>query len=455
VTLALIKPAVGTTGWGSDMNNNLSSIESAVNGLETGSFLGAGATGAQLQSAVDAVPRGGVLRLGTGTFVVPAGGLVISKSIVLEGTGSMFRYDAHGTVLTPAGARNATDQPIISIVPSESEMAGDSSFHSMTASLRNLNLFGNGERFAAGSYGVVCNLSNTTTVNLHMEHCTIKLCCDDGVHITGDGGANAVVGGEFNGVDATYNWGHGLYITGSTVVKATSCFLVGNWKFGAYAVSTGIRFDNCTFESNSKNMAVSESVDAQLCAFDCNVMNVTGCHFENFDGATRAGVAYYGRKAIHAHGCTGLLIQGSVFINGPPAPVTSDNNIAIYLTTDGSGTPGMVAANYFQGCYIGVCCGDGTIYPRSMAAAHVFEQQSSPGGCTVPFLSCQGTGFTRINPDFVQMSTASAEGMHYWDTTNHRLMVWDGSAWFTATLGEPVYYNDEPVTYNDSIVCIN
>lgn len=441
-------------------------------------------TAMDLQAAVDATPAGGTLYLGDGTYTVPSGGLIISHSIAIEGVSQPSDFDTTysnatrlrmGTVIRAYSA-NAASQPIIVINPG----AAYSGQSQLSFKLKNVVLDGRATGYHAGSYGIyslredgekleTCELDNVVVINtgdtgIHLARNVVDATTD-----------SAIVGFYARRVFCHSCYGRGMYVYDATLASIRDSIFMLNRLTGLYLDGVGCDLSNVAAESNGSAQDGSLTVyeQAQIYAVNCNHFSTIGHHVENFDGATRSTATYFSRIGIYVNACTAVQIGSGFFYNTPydGAPGgynegAPGNNWGGDLwrnyannqdgTLSGGDESTNVALKVFEcrnfniatqrllHCYNGITvvrAGAGPYYhyiPGAIANPDVYDY--SGYGCAKPMQGISGTRLPAMDPTYAEALDpepagviAETGGIMYWDTTNHRLRLWNGSAWSTIT----------------------
>ena len=444
---------------------------------------------ADLQAAVDATPVGGTLYLGAGTFTVPSGGLQITKSIAIEGVSQPSDFNVTyadatrlrmGTVIRSYA--DAANQPVIVLNPA-SAVSGQSN---LSVRLNNLVIDGRATQARSGSYGIyslradgekmeTCELDNVVVI----ETGATGIHLGQAASVTLD---SAIVGLFCRRVFVHSCYGRGFYAKDVTQASFRDSIFMLNKKTGMYLNGVGVSFDNCGWESNGRlqdtdDAASPSNLDvyaqAQCYLYGCNHVTMRGHHFENFDGAARSGVAYnsandyFSRIGLYITTCNAVdIASGGLFYNTAFDGMTADLWRNWSRHPDGTSSGGDESTNvgikffqtrhvnvgtqWFRHCYVGVQGApqgggaDHHFVPGNILNQEVYDNDGY--GCAYPLWAVSGSRLLAMAPTMAEAlppedgsfigpvrptQASNSGGIMYWDNTNKRIRVWDGTDWNT------------------------
>lgn len=386
-----------------------------------------------LQDAVNDTPEGGILRIGPGTYIVPSGGLLISKAIEIAGSGSRY------TILKPFS--DSSNQPVIKFLAEQAATdTGPTSVNNVY--IHDLEIRGladdpdNAPDRAVGSHGIYiapyASGHGQRIRDVFIERVNINHMGDSGLYVTGDGGLSCVIGLRISSCQFNQNWGFGQFIKGATMVFTSSVLCSSNYLDGGRFESCNPTCFNDYYEdnchSNDGGLTIN-GYNAQV-SFFAGVVSVMGVTVEAF---TKVTGSTFLRQPITKTGmsfnqCTGF-VGGCRFYNAVLSGVVDERGIFID-NKDGKSAL-LVGPNQFDRLYIAVSTNsDGssngtvktTVLPQRIFGGDGFITQSS------------GMAVTAVNS--TERSAAldgAAKGQLVFNTTTNKLNVWNGSAWEVVT----------------------
>lgn len=238
-----------------------------------------------LQAAVNATPEGGRLLLAGGTFTVPSGGLIISRSIEIAGLGQ-----GNGTTLRPYST--AVNQPVIKFRSDNAytNLMNGVYIHDLIISGGSpvpdhapANLSGaNGIEIAPDSAQLIWNVT--------LERVSVYGMGDNGLYVTGNGGTSAVIGLRVLSCSFTQNWGNGMYLRGATLLETRGNLCASNYKRGAYFYEVDAHCFGDYYEDNCHDATLASGYDGQVRFYAGNIA-ASGINVENFTNDGTAGDA--------------------------------------------------------------------------------------------------------------------------------------------------------------------
>jgi len=365
-----------------------------------------------LQAAVNDTPEGGTLYIPAGSYSVPSGGLLLQRTITVQGGGPGSLNGVGGTTLNAFSA--AANQPIIKIVP---HYGSEPYVGNIKISALKLN--GGTTTSYTGSHGIqLITPTGTTYLHLNLDHLRIGTCGDDGIHVEGDdGAASAVMYLCIRDCEANYNRGDGLYIRNTTASAVYTSAFTYNQGRGVYVEGSGVAFHACTCENNCLSATLDATYDAQMRLYLVRPGAVTSCHFETYNTASQLSA----KRGLVIQQCEGMVVQGCFFANGTdlPDPV---RGIFVSESVEGYCT---IMPNYFWNTNVAV-----EVAPAAKFVS-VWPQQIAAG---TTFMAHAGIALPAVPTSNIITPPAASEGQLVYDITLHTLKVWNGTAWKTVTV---------------------
>ncbi len=385
-----------------------------------------------LAAAVNACPVGGTVFFPAGDYHVPAGGLVIAKSIALRGE--------PGTRLFPHAA--ARDEPVLRIDPGSSY-------------LENIQLFDlelmNAARPAAripGNYGLVCLVTRpgAKVGLLLLERVRAVNMGDDGIHLEGAATQDrCFVYLTLRNVDAVQGRGDGFALRAGNMVSVYDGYFAGNDGCGVRAWGSTIQFQGCGFENNCHSPLLDEKRGGQVYLDSCTVNRFDACVWEQF--ATPAQPS--NKRGLTIQNSPGCTVGSSWFLNYVEDPDPRQRGIVCsrsYLS-------GVMAYTFLPNRFdnvktaievdstAGAQAEDCVVFPQMVVAGTGAMLLPSPGpksglvrlggrvrspqGELIP----RGTGLSALPTSALPALGPGEAGTLLFDLTRRKLVVWDGGAW--------------------------
>ena len=405
-----------------------------------------------LQDAVDSVAIGGTLNIPNGDYVVPDGGLVINKSICLQGDPGtrLFSFATDG------------DQPVIRIVPGGVPIQG--------ITIRDLTLLNGSlpEAGLTGNCGILCDLptDGSKVSRLVIERVITYDMGDDGISLVGRGTNDSFfVFVSLRDVSCVNGRGRGLFASYANLLNCYGCYFAANDLEGVRCEVSEPALYACSVENNcltafsrkdpehlEDRFALDPDLGGQLVFLNCGMGRIDAMHVESFNGENqplcKRGIVLANSKAITVSGC--------LFINGGE----DDLDAGILITgSNGSNSSPVVMActvlpNWFSQVKNAVVVDSGATTARDCV---VFPQHisSGTGALSLPTaVSDSGivslgnrklgsSGLSRgifvpprVNSagDPLPSLTSTEAGYMLFDTTTATLRLWTGSAWLRVSL---------------------
>jgi len=393
---------------------------------------------ASLGDAIAAVPTGGTLFIPAADYTVPNGGLIVSRSLAIQGE--------PGTRLIANSA--GTNQPVIKITPGGVELTA--------VALRDLKLINPTVPTApiSGNYGVQCDVpSDGSKVSaLTLERVNIVNMGDDGIHLHALGGSDSFfVFVTLRDVYCTTNWGRGLFASYANLLNCYGCYFNGNQLDGARADLCEVAFYACAFENNCKASDMSlidGTFDGQVYLRGCAMSRLDGCHFENFTGSGHL----VNKRAVMIENSSCTVVSGCAFFNA--GEDSSDSERGIYCTWGGgfqTPAPGVTACAIFPNSFtnvhvaVEIDAGDGAaqdcvVFPQRIIGTTSSVPVKLPTALSDSGIVALGNrklgtgGLARgifVPPlqetaGALPLITGSPAGYMLFDTTLGTLRIWDG-----------------------------
>ncbi len=379
---------------------------------------------ADLQAAVDATPEGGVLRIGAGTFTVPTGGLVISKSIEIAGAG----MEEGGTILVPYSV--SANQPVIKV-------ESDNAVAILRLHIHDLQINGgaalpdNPSAKLAGSYGIDIQPDTAQLVrSVFLERINVKRMSNAGLYVTGNGGASCVIGLRMSSCHFSQNWGDGRFIQGATLVHSESTLCASNYGRGSRFESCSPTIVNDYYEDNCHDHTLLAGYDGQLSCY-AGVVNITGTTFEDF---TKVSGSTYLRQEDGGNGTAcGLALEwvsGIVgackFYNASQTAATTQ--FGIHIDNRDGKVALVVLPCMFDNCYIAIASSNGA----GAVKQTIFPQNAHSGDSLILGDGVTGLALLSI-PTASLGSPDSAARQLFHDATTNKIKFWNGTAMETIT----------------------
>lgn len=361
-----------------------------------------------LQAAVDATPTGGILRLGTGTFTAPSGGLQINKPLEFCGSG-------YGTVIQPFA--DADYMPVIVI-------GGEGGIY-----IHDLRILGLGSDVTVPTARASCEgirihtaSGQGTITNVRIERVQVRNIPSNEIDVSGyNGAADAVIAVRIRDCDIHNASGHGVYMRNCTISSVENTYISSCGLTGLFTVDYAeVHVTGCTFENNCRTDTVDNATTAQCCLNQCHVTNVTACHFESFNTASQPR----NKIGLLLSNCNGVLVSGCMFLNGISVAAT----VGIKVTSD---------AGVRSACHIMPCTHAYVYTPVSVGADVVgvsvwWQDITNDGaagvqptrGVTLPYFA------TASKP----AAQAALKGQMFYDPATDSIWICNGAAWKSVAL---------------------
>ncbi len=287
-----------------------------------------------LQAALDACPTGGTLFIPAGDYIVPSGGLKITRQLALRGEPGT-RLHAH--------ARDF-NQPVVWIDPGSNYLFRVE-LHCLT--LRNAVPPPLGQKLS-GNYGLRCDITEAggKVTELLLDKVTVEDMGDDGIHLHGtDDGDRVFVFVALRDVMIGRCRGSAAFISGAYGVSCVGSYFNGSDECGVWAEFSEPAFYGCGFEGNCRSNDLPVLYRGQAYVRGCGISRFDGCHFENFATAS---------QPVNRHGLTiedspCCVVSGCYFFN--ESELGEAHERGIYCTASGDNGPGVVATAFLPNAF--------------------------------------------------------------------------------------------------------
>lgn len=285
---------------------------------------------ADLQSAADDVAVGGTLFIPNGDYSVPSGGLVIRKSMTIQGE--------TGTRLISFAADE--DEPVIKIAP------GGLDLESVTVRdllLQNLELPADP---ISGNHGLFADVpSDGSKIGfLTLERVRVINMGGDGICLNALGTNDSFfVFVTIRDVWSQRNRGRGLFASYANMINCYGSYFSDNNLDGVRADFSEIAFYSCGFENNCLgDERLDVTFNGQVYLRACTMSRLDNCHFERFTDDTDHP---FNKRGLMIENGACCIVSGCRFVNAEEDDSGDDRGIAC---TYGGGfetpVPGVLAA---------------------------------------------------------------------------------------------------------------
>lgn len=228
-----------------------------------------------IQQALTLIAAGDTIRVASGTYTAPTGGIIISKSLELVGDSQ------DGVVVNPFGA--SANEPVFKFSWPAASVLDDVKIRRMTIknnSIPNLTISGN--------YGIQCDIpaDGSKVQKLLIEDVSVLNMGDQNIRLTGDQPSNSFfVFCSLNRVQSQFSWTDGLYTNTNSMFSMRDCYFIHNGKNGALLDIFTIcpTIIGCAFENNGRTFHSDTTFTAGLRMVSCISPTVIGCDFEDFN----------------------------------------------------------------------------------------------------------------------------------------------------------------------------
>lgn len=424
-----------------------------------------------LQAAADAVAEGGTLMIPNGDYVVPDGGLVISKSMCVQGEPGT-RLFAHPDAEIPADP--AANQPVIRIAPGGRHVQG--------IVIRDLTLtsVARSDGPLEGSCGITCELplDGSKVSRLTIERVVVYQMPDDGIYLKAYGAPEPEDDSFFvfvtlREVQSVGCRGRGLFASFANLLHCSGCYFADNDLEGFRAENSEPILIASSVENNCHSavsreeegheedrFALDPELGGQLLFLNCPIGRVDGCHVENFTDPTAQPFV---RRGIVVANSTAVTIGSTLFFNAIEAdPNLNQSDCGILCTAyDGTNSsPAPLACaiqpNWFWNVLNAVIIGVGgnlakdcVVHPQHIASGSGYMSLPTGGSDsglvalgnrTPASASGQAQGIfvpPHANNEEEELPTLTANDVGYmlFDTDNKTLVIWNGFTWATVQTG--------------------
>jgi hypothetical protein len=380
-----------------------------------------------------------------GTYIAPAGGWILKKSLEIYGDGVGNQIDPQATFLRPADDSN----PVLVI---QSDSASSSMLENLYIHDLQIgqNVWPGPTTLKSNSYGIYYSQGSSTKdlVTLRLERLFINGMANDGIHLDGD--SRGITGVSMVKVVSTENAGSGLWIYHSSLVNVVDSYFSRNQMAGAKILGCGAaRVMWSAFEENWKGTPdPGGGTVGHLTLAGSHGFLVHGCHFEEWDDRNGSAQDPLAMTAMYVYDCVGGQIGSCSFGNetlttnsraiflGYTAPLTNiviQPNVfsAVDIAIELQDTPTLNSCVIFPQAHFGQYGPGKVIVPEAVDLGHVVLPTTKHGfggitaGIELPRLSvarrdsmaAPGSGGTR------------REGLFSYNNDVKALNYWDGSRW--------------------------